>query len=43
MPVGDFGMFTDTNWKRRRNDSVNITTLTQFTKLFYGSSKKRAK
>jgi short-subunit dehydrogenase len=32
---GDFGMFTDTNWKKEEEMiQLNITTLTQFTKLF---------
>jgi short-subunit dehydrogenase len=41
--VGDFGMFTDTNWKkRRRNDSSEYYNITNSPSSFlrHGSSKK---
>ncbi len=39
---GDFGMFTDTEWnKELRMINLNITTLTQFTKLYLQDMVKR--
>ena len=39
---GDFGMFTDTDWnKEQQMINLNITTLTQFTKLYVKDMVKR--
>ncbi|HRI01448.1 MAG TPA: SDR family oxidoreductase [Saprospiraceae bacterium] len=39
---GDYGMFTDTDWnKEEQMINLNITTLTQFTKLFLREMGKR--
>ena len=39
---GDYGMFTDTDWnKEEQMINLNITTLTQFTKLFLREMVKR--
>lgn len=41
---GDFGMFVETNWQKElQMISLNITTLTQFTKLYLQDMVKRKK
>lgn len=41
---GDFGMFTETDWnKEQQMINLNITTLTQFTKLYVKDMVKRGK